>query len=86
MGTKGEGNRQRIIEAADGLFYRRGYNQTSFQDISEATGIPREQAKLFAVLGTHSREESCKSVVVGLTVLFKGMVMTFGTFKADTHE
>ena len=41
MGTKGEGNRQRIIEAADSLFYRRGYNQTSFQDISDATGIPR---------------------------------------------
>ena len=41
MGTKGEGNRQRIIEAADSLFYKRGYNQTSFQDISEATGIPR---------------------------------------------
>ena len=41
MGTKGEGNRQRIISAADDLFYRRGYNQTSFQDISEATGIPR---------------------------------------------
>lgn len=41
MGTKGEGNRQRIIEAADNLFYRRGYNQTSFQDISDATGIPR---------------------------------------------
>ena len=40
MGTKGEGNRQRIIEAADNLFYRRGYNQTSFQDISDATGIP----------------------------------------------
>lgn len=41
MGTKGDGNRQRIIEAADKLFYRRGYNQTSFQDISDATGIPR---------------------------------------------
>jgi len=41
MGTKGEGNRQRIIDAADNLFYRRGYNQTSFQDIAEATGIPR---------------------------------------------
>jgi TetR/AcrR family transcriptional repressor of nem operon len=41
MGTKGEGNRQRIIEAADSLFYRRGYNQTSFQDISDVTGIPR---------------------------------------------
>ncbi len=41
MGTKGEGNRQRIIEAAENLFYKRGYNQTSFQDISDATGIPR---------------------------------------------
>ena len=41
MGTKGEGNRQRIVDAADSLFYRRGYNQTSFQDISDATGIPR---------------------------------------------
>ena len=41
MGTKGEGNRQRIIDAADALFYQRGYNQTSFQDISDATGIPR---------------------------------------------
>jgi len=41
MGTKGEGNRHRIIEAADQLFYRRGYKQTSFQDISDATGIPR---------------------------------------------
>ena len=41
MGTKGEGNRQRIIDAADDLFYKSGYNQTSFQDISDATGIPR---------------------------------------------
>ena len=41
MGSKGESNRQRIIDAADTLFYQRGYNQTSFQDISDATGIPR---------------------------------------------
>jgi AcrR family transcriptional regulator len=41
MGSKGEGNRQRIIDAADALFYQRGYNQTSFQDISDATDIPR---------------------------------------------
>jgi AcrR family transcriptional regulator len=41
MGSKGEGNRQRIVDAADSLFYKRGYNQTSFQDISDATGIPR---------------------------------------------
>jgi len=41
MGTKGSANRQRIVDAADNLFYSRGYNQTSFSDISEQTGIPR---------------------------------------------
>jgi AcrR family transcriptional regulator len=41
MGTKGDNNRQRIVEAADQLFYTRGYNQTSFRDISDVTGIPR---------------------------------------------
>jgi TetR/AcrR family transcriptional repressor of nem operon len=41
MGTKGDNNRQRIVEAADQLFYTRGYNQTSFRDISDITGIPR---------------------------------------------
>jgi AcrR family transcriptional regulator len=41
MGTKGENNRTRIIEAADRLFYKHGYNQTSFSDIADITGIPR---------------------------------------------
>lgn len=41
MGTKGASNRQRIVEAADRLFHTRGYNQTSFSDISDVTGIPR---------------------------------------------
>jgi len=41
MGTKGSANRQRIVQAADRLFYSRGYNQTSFSDISDETGIPR---------------------------------------------
>lgn len=41
MGSKGDNNRQRIVDAADQLFYKRGYNQTSFRDISEITGIPR---------------------------------------------
>ena len=41
MGTKGENNRTRIIEAADQLFYKHGYNQTSFSDIADITGIPR---------------------------------------------
>jgi len=41
MGTKGSVNKQKIVQAADRLFYTRGYNQTSFSDISDETGIPR---------------------------------------------
>lgn len=41
MGNKGENNRQLIVKTADQLFYTRGYHQTSFRDISDATGIPR---------------------------------------------
>jgi len=41
VGSKGENNRQLIVEAADQLFYTRGYHQTSFRDIADATGIPR---------------------------------------------
>lgn len=41
MGDKGQVNRQRIVEAASQLFYRKGYNQTSFTDIASAAGLPR---------------------------------------------
>ncbi len=41
MPTRGEGNRQYIIGVATRLFYQRGYNQTSFRDIAEASGIPK---------------------------------------------
>ena len=41
MPRKSERTRQRIIQAANRLFYRRGYNRTSFTDIVEAAGVPR---------------------------------------------
>lgn len=41
MRDRGESNRLRIVSAADDLFYTHGYNQTSFSDIAEETGIPR---------------------------------------------
>lgn len=41
MKQQGTNNRERIIKAADQLFYTRGYYQTSFSDIAEGTGIPR---------------------------------------------
>lgn len=38
---QGEAVRREIVDAANRLFYHRGYNQTSFTDIAEAAGIPR---------------------------------------------
>jgi len=39
--SKGEANRLKIVQAADDLFYRQGYNVTSFTDIAEAAAVPR---------------------------------------------
>lgn len=41
MGRKGQSNRQRIIRAADELFYHQGYNQTSFSDIAAEAALSR---------------------------------------------
>lgn len=41
MARKSERTRQRIVEAANRLFYHKGYNQTSFSDVVEAAGVPR---------------------------------------------
>lgn len=41
MGNKGSVNRDRIIQAANQLFYQRGYNLTSFSDIADAAELPR---------------------------------------------
>jgi TetR/AcrR family transcriptional regulator, transcriptional repressor for nem operon len=37
----GAGTREEIVEAADRLFYRQGYEHTSFTDIAGAVGISR---------------------------------------------
>ncbi|MEJ2654004.1 MAG: TetR/AcrR family transcriptional regulator [Acidihalobacter sp.] len=41
MGSKGDANRRRIVDAADQLFYRQGYNRTSFSDIAQAAELSR---------------------------------------------
>ena len=41
MPKKSERTRQRIVEAANRLFYHKGYSQTSFSDVVLAAGVPR---------------------------------------------
>lgn len=39
--SRGAENRERIVAAADRLFYERGFQATSFSDIAEAAGVPK---------------------------------------------
>jgi len=41
MIKKSDRTKQRILEAANRLFYHQGYNKTSFSDVVEAAGVPR---------------------------------------------
>lgn len=82
MGTKGEGNRQRIIEAADNLFYQRGYNQTSFQDISDATGIPRGNFYYYF----KTKDDILDAVVQARSKAFLEQVKQFDTRTSDPGE
>lgn len=41
MLSKGDINRQRIVEVADNLFYQKGFENTSFSDISQSAEIAR---------------------------------------------
>ncbi len=41
MGQKGDALRQRIVAAADQLFYKQGYENTSFSDIATEVNISR---------------------------------------------
>jgi AcrR family transcriptional regulator len=52
-------NRNRIIEAANTLFYHRGYNQTSFHEIADATGIPKGNFYYYF----RSKDELLKAVI-----------------------
>lgn len=71
MGSKGDNNRQRIIDAADQLFYMRGYNQTSFRDISVTTGIPRGNFYYYF----KTKDDILDAVIDSRTKLYSGMLV-----------
>lgn len=56
---KGGQNRQKIVQAADELFYRQGYNATSFTDIANAAQVPRGNFYYYF----KSKDELLRSVV-----------------------
>lgn len=82
MGVKGSANRQRIVEAADNLFYSRGYNQTSFSDISDETGIPRGNFYYYF----KTKEDILTAVVDSRVSGFREMLQQATTNISDPRE
>jgi TetR/AcrR family transcriptional repressor of nem operon len=82
MGNKGENNRQRIVTAADQLFYKRGYNQTSFRDISDKTGIPRGNFYYYF----KTKEDILSAVVDARVNAFEEMMGACDSSSSDPRE
>ncbi len=82
MGLKGSVNRQRIVEAADRLFYSRGYNQTSFSDISDETGIPRGNFYYYF----KTKEDILSAVVDSRLDTFNQILEACNAASADPRE
>ncbi|MDH5594353.1 MAG: TetR/AcrR family transcriptional regulator [Gammaproteobacteria bacterium] len=73
MGAKGEANRQHIVDVADNLFYQKGYNQTSFTDIAEASEIPRGNFYYYF----KTKDEILLAVIEHRTGMMKSMLETW---------
>jgi len=82
MGTKGTNNRLLILQAADHLFHVRGYNQTSFSDISDETGIPRGNFYYYF----KTKEDILAAVVDSRVKLFRDMLEQCDMASSDPLE
>lgn len=57
--SRGLRNRQKIVAAAEQLFYQKGYNATSFSDIARAADVPRGNFYYYF----RSKDEILRSVI-----------------------
>ncbi|MCW9024131.1 MAG: TetR/AcrR family transcriptional regulator [Gammaproteobacteria bacterium] len=70
MSTKGKQNRERIVEAADNLFYHKGFNQTSFSEVADASGIPKGNFYYYF----KSKDELLNAVIDSRIELFRNLL------------
>lgn len=68
--TREAGTRQQIVEAADRLFYRQGYEHTSFSDIADAVRISRGNFYYHF----RSKDEILDAVIEARVAATKGML------------
>lgn len=76
---KAASNRSRIVDAANTLFYHRGYNQTSFHEIADATGIPKGNFYYYF----RSKDELLKAVIEDRIARIDAMLAGWDAQSAD---
>lgn len=79
MLDKGHVKRQNIIDAANTLFYQRGYNQTSFTEIADAAGVPRGNFYYYF----KSKDEILETVINNRADRIKEMIAEWDTVYKD---
>ena len=82
MGSKGDANRRRIVDAADQLFYRQGYNRTSFSDIAQAAELSRGNFYYYF----KSKDEILSAVIERRREAIVGMLAEWSRGAASPRE
>ena len=79
MAKKSERTRQRVVEAANRLFYHKGYNQTSFSDVVDADGVPRGNIYYYFKTKDEILEAAIRYRVERITLMLEGWNGTYRT-------
>ena len=79
---QGETVRREIVEAANQLFYHRGYNQTSFTDIAAAANIPRGNFYYYF----KSKDEILGAVIDARIERLHVMIMEWDAAESDPRQ
>jgi AcrR family transcriptional regulator len=86
MSRKSERTRQRIIEAANRLFYHKGYNQTSFSDVVEAAGVPRGNIYYYFKTKDEILEQAIAYRLARIRVMLEGWTGSYRTPVERLHR
>jgi AcrR family transcriptional regulator len=86
MPKKSERTRQRIIEAANRLFYHKGYNQTSFSDVVEAAGVPRGNIYYYFKTKDEILEQAIAYRLARIRVMLEGWSGSYRTPVERLHR
>ena len=79
MPKKSERTRQKIVEAANRLFYHKGYNQTSFSDVVDAAGVPRGNIYYYFKTKDEILEAAIKHRTERITQMLEGWTGSYRT-------